>query len=486
MQVTETSSEGLKHEFTVVIGADEISDKMAAKLEVLKDQVRLPGFRPGKVPVDLLRKRYGPSVMGEVLEETVNTSVQQALAERELHPAIKPNIEITKFEDGSDLEFKLSVEVVPEIEPMDFSKLEVERLKVEITDEDVNEVLQRLADRQKSFSPVARNRKAKPGDAVLIDFVGKIDGETFEGGSGTDFQLELGSGSFIPGFEDQIIGAKGGDHVEVKVNFPADYGAAELAGKEAVFEVDVKEVQEAQPAAIDDELATKVGMETLDSLKEAVKAQIQQENDGLARARLKRALLDALEEGHDFEVPPGMVEAEFEGIWQQVEEQRKKGEDDDEAEVEDAGKSDDELKTEYRAIAERRVRLGLLLSEVGQRNNIDVQEDEVKRALMERARSFPGHERQVLEYYQQQPEAMNELRAPIYEDKVVDFITEIAKVTERTVTREELLAEPEEDQSEGAKKATGGKAEEKATGKAKPAKPAKKKATAKKDDSAKE
>jgi len=338
MQVTETVSEGLKRAYTIVVDARDINEKIQDKLQMLSEQVRLPGFRPGHVPVGLLKKRFGPSVTGEVIEEAVTGSSRQALAERNLRPAVQPSIEITKFEEGADLEYTMSLEIMPEFEPMDFSKMELERLKVEVTDAEVDAALKQLAEQQKSFTAVARNRKSKEGDALLIDFVGKIGGEAFEGGSGEDFQLELGSGTFIPGFEDQLIGAKGGDHVDVKVTFPESYGAEELAGKEAVFEVDVKEVREPAEAAIDDDFATKLGLENLTALRDAIRPQLEQENNNLARARLKRSLLDKLEEGHDFEVPEGMVNSEFEAIWNQIEAQRKSMGAGDE---DDAGKSDD-------------------------------------------------------------------------------------------------------------------------------------------------
>ncbi len=482
MQVTETASEGLKREYTIVLAAKEIDEKISSKLQTLSEQVQLPGFRPGKVPVGLLKKRFGASVTGEVIEEAVTSSSQQTLMERDLRPATQPSIEITKFEEGTDLEYTMSVEIMPDFEPMDFSKLEIERLKVEVTDDEVDAALKQLAEHQKSFTKVARNRKSKAGDALLIDFVGKVDGEAFEGGAGTDFQLELGSNTFIPGFEDQLIGAKGGDQVEVKVAFPDDYGAAELAGKDAVFEVDVKEVQEASEAAIDDDLATKMGLENLAALREAIKPQMEQENNNLSRARLKRELLDKLEDGHDFPVPDGMVKSEFDAIWSQIEEQRKAsgvGEDDD------AEKSDDELKAEYQAIAERRVRLGLVLAEVGRANNIEIQQDELQRAVFEQARNYPGQERQVMEFYEKNPQAVDQLRAPIFEDKVVDFIVEMAKVTDKTVNREELMKDPDEEASEDAKAKPKSKSKSAKSG-AKKAAAKTTKTKAKKDDTADE
>ncbi len=440
MQVTETSAEGLKRAYTIVVDAKDIEGRIDARIGEIAQTANLPGFRPGKVPLSLLKQRYGDSVMGEVLEEAVNTGTTQALTDNELRPAIQPKIEVTKFEKGEDLEYTVEVEVMPTIEATDFSKISLERLKVEPGDAEVQDAIQRLADAQKTFV-VEEGRKAADGDAVVIDFVGSVDGEEFEGGKAEDYTIELGSGTFIPGFEPQLVGSKAGDHVKVEVSFPEEYGAAELAGKQAVFEVDVKEVKVAETAAIDDAMAERMGLENLEALQTAIREQIGSDFDNVARTRMKRELLDQLADTHDFDVPEGMVDQEFEAIWQQIEQQRAAGN----AEEEDADKSEDELKEEYRGIAERRVRLGLLLADVGEKNNIEVQQEEVNRAMAEQARQFPGQERQFVEFYQQNPEAMNQLRAPIFEDKVVDFVVELASVTERSVTADELMKEPEED-----------------------------------------
>ena len=439
MQVTETSAEGLKRAYTIVVDAKDIEGRIDARIGEIAQTANLPGFRPGKVPLSLLKQRYGDSVMGEVLEEAVNTGTTQALTDNELRPAIQPKIEVTKFEKGEDLEYTVEVEVMPTIEATDFSKISLERLKVEPGDAEVQDAIQRLADAQKTFV-VEEGRKAADGDAVVIDFVGSVDGEEFEGGKAEDYTIELGSGTFIPGFEPQLVGSKAGDHVKVEVSFPEEYGAAELAGKQAVFEVDVKEVKVAETAAIDDAMAERMGLENLEALQTAIREQIGSDFDNVARTRMKRELLDQLADTHDFDVPEGMVDQEFEAIWQQIEQQRAAGN----AEEEDADKSEDELKEEYRGIAERRVRLGLLLADVGEKNNIEVQQEEVNRAMAEQARQFPGQERQFVEFYQQNPEAMNQLRAPIFEDKVVDFVVELASVTERSVTADELMKEPEE------------------------------------------
>ncbi|MFT6558535.1 trigger factor [Sneathiella sp.] len=466
MQVTQTSSEGLKRDFTVVVAAAEIESKVTEKLTTVGQQVKLPGFRPGKVPMNILRQRFGRSVMGEILEETVNETSQKALTDNELRPAQQPKIEITKFDEGEDLEFTIEVEIMPEFEPMDFSKLKLEKLVADVADEKVAEALEQIAGQQKNFKKVARNRKAKEGDAVLIDFVGKVDGVAFDGGTAEGHQLELGSGQFIPGFEEQLIGQKGGDEVAVKVTFPENYGSADLAGKDAVFDVTVHEVQEAAPVEIDDDFAKKLGLDDLAALKDAVRGRMEEEYSQLSRQTLKRNMLDALADGHSFEVPPGMKESEFNNIWDQFKQELERSN----QKMEDQDQSEEELKAEYTEIAERRVRLGLLLAEVGRLNNIDVSNEEVQQAMLVQARNFPGQEQQIFEMFQKNPEMQNSLRAPIFEDKVVDFIAELATVSEKKVSVEELTADPDE--------ATEEKPKKKAAAKKAPAKkaPAKKKA----------
>ena len=448
MQVEEIKIEGLRREFKVAVDATEIEEKISYRLEEYAKTVKMPGFRPGKVPISLLRKRYGDSLRGEVLEQAVNDSSNQTIAERGLRPAGQPKIEVTSFDDGGDLEYTMEFDVIPEIEPCDFSKISLERLIVSVDQKEIDEAIERLAGMHKTSEPVSAARKSKSGDVVVIDFVGKVDGETFAGGSAEDYQLELGSGSFIPGFEDQVIGTKVGDHIEVKVSFPEEYGAAELAGKDAVFDVDVKELRETTPAVIDDELAKKFGKETLKELREAVNEERQREFRDVARMRLKRSLLDELANVHDFEIPESLASEEFDSIWQQYESQRDGGELDED----DAAKSDDEHKTEFREIAERRVRLGLLLSEVGRLNDIQIDQDAINQRLFQEAQRYQGQEQQVLEFYRGNPQAMQSLTAPLYEDKVIDFILELAKVEDRTVSLEELLAEPEEAEKKPAKK----------------------------------
>ncbi len=469
MQVTQTSSEGLKRDFTVVVEAAEIEGKVTEKLVEVGASVKLPGFRPGKVPMNILRQRFGRNVMGEILEGTVNEASQSVLNDNDLRPAQQPKIEITKFDEGADLEFTIEVEVMPDFEPGDFSKLKLEKQVAEVEDAKVDEALEQIAGSQKNFKKVARNRKAKEGDALLMDFVGKIDGEPFEGGSAEGHQLELGSGQFIPGFEEQLIGHKGDEEVDVTVSFPDNYGAAHLAGKEAVFSVKIHEVQESAEVEINDEFATKLGLESLDALKENIKGRIQEDYNQLSRQTLKRSMLDALAEMHDFDVPPGMAETEFNSIWEQFEKELERtGE-----KLADQDQSEEELREEYQAIAARRVRLGLVLAEVGRLNNIDVSNEEVQQAMLAQARNYPGQEQQVFEMFQKNPEMQNSLRAPIFEDKVVDFIAELATVTEKKVSFEELTADPDEQEKPKAKK------------KAAPKKAAPKKAAAKKDDAEK-
>jgi trigger factor len=462
MQVTETSNEGLRREFTIVVPKDDIEIRLVARLTEVGQSVNVPGFRPGKVPVSILRKRYGEAVRGEILEQTIQDTIQRAIADNELRPAMEPQIDLVTFEDGADLEYKMTVDVIPDIEQPDFGKLELERLVVAVPNDDVDQAIQRIADQQKNFV-AEEGRAAAEGDQVLMDFVGKIDGEAFDGGSAEGMELELGSGRFIPGFEDQLIGVKAGESRAVNVDFPEDYPAETLAGKAAVFDVDVKEVQTAAPAVIDDEFAKSMGADSLDALKGMIRDQIGSEYEQISKGRLKRVLLDKLADMSDFEVPPGLLDGDFEGIWKQVEEAKEK----DQLDEDDKGLSDDELRDRYRDIAMRRVRLGLLLSEIGRQNELTVNQDDLNRAMAEQARRFPGQEAQVMQFYQQNPQAMQELQAPIFEEKVVDYIIELAKVTERSVTSEELLADPDggDDAASGAKKAK--KAKKKAKGKKK-------------------
>ncbi|WP_033069829.1 trigger factor [Thalassospira australica] len=473
MQVTETKNEGLAREFKVVVPAAQIEEKVVAKLDEIKDQVRLPGFRPGKIPAKLLRQRYGQAVMGEILEAAVNENTGKVLADNELRPAVQPKIEVTKFDEGGDLEFDIAVEVIPAIEAMDFKKLKLTREVVELDDSKVNETLERIASAQGTTEPLKRKRKSKAGDVVVIDFLGKIDGEAFEGGKAEDYELELGSGSFIEGFEDQLTGVNAGDELVVKVKFPDEYGAAELAGKDAEFDVTVKEIKEKKAAELDDELAKKLGQDSLDALKEAIRTDYGREYESVARQKMKRQLLDALAENHSFDLPVSLVDNELEGIIGQIKQAREAGQEDEETK----GKSEEELTEEFREIAERRVLLGLLLAEVGRENDIQVTQEDVNKALVTEAQKYPGQEQQVIEFYKNNPQALQGLQGPVYEDKVVDYIVELAKVEDKTVTVEELLKPEEEDEApkkkSAAKKAPAKKdAEKKAPAKKAPAKKA--------------
>jgi trigger factor len=441
MQVTEISSEGLKREFQVVVASNDIKSKIELRLEELGRTVNLPGFRPGKVPMPVLRKRFGQSVLGEVIERAVSDSSNQAMNERGLRPAIQPKVEITSFAEGGDLQYKMAVELLPEIKPMNFSELALERLKPEISDEEINKAATGIAEANRKTEKIADDRAAQKGDVVVIDFVGKVDGVEFPGGAAKDHRLELGSNQFIPGFEDQLVGRKAGTTGDVNVAFPKEYGNDKLAGKDAVFSVTVKEIHQKLPAVVDDDFAKGLGLEDLATLKKALGDQLTRDFSNRARTKLKRQLLDKLAASHDFPVPQGMADIEFEQIWNNVEEARKRGDQDPSI----TGKDDEALKKEFREIAERRVRLGLLLSEVGRLNNIEVSQEEVNRKLIEEARRFPGQERKVVEYYRNNPEMLAQLRAPLFEEKVVDFIIEMAKVTDKPVPTSEVMKEDEED-----------------------------------------
>ena len=434
MQVTETLTEGLKRQFRVVVPAADIEGKVKTRLSELAKSVKLPGFRPGKVPESLMRQRYGQSVTGEVLQATVNEATTKAVTDRGLKAALQPKVEIVSFEEGKDLEYKVDVEVLPEFEPSDLGAIALEKVVIEVTDGQINEAIERLAKSQKSSKPLEAPRAAKEGDLLILDFNGTVDGEEQPGMKASDQRLELGSKQFIPGFEEQLVGAKAGEDREVKVTFPADYPAEKLQGKEAIFKVQVKDIQEVVHKAIDDELAKAVGMDDLAQLKSRVQEQLTREHAQLARSLVKRKLLDALAAAHTFDVPAGMVDLEFDSIWKQIEADKEAGR----LDPEDQGKSDETLKSEYRAIAERRVRLGLLLSEVGRRNGVEVAQDELNAAIVREVQRFPGQEDKVLDYLRKTPQAVASIRAPIYEDKVIDYIIGIAKTTEKTVSLEDF------------------------------------------------
>ena len=440
MQVTELSAEGLKHQFKIVVPASDLTSKIDERLAEMAKTAALPGFRPGKVPVSLLKKQYGQALFGEAVEAAVNTSTAKAIEDRGLKPALQPRVDLKQLEEGKDVEFEVVVEVLPEIGKLDFSGIELERLKAEVPAKDIDEALDRIAKANREQKPVDPPRPAQKGDSIKLDFVGSVDGTEFPGGAATDYVLEIGSGSFIPGFEDQLVGAEVGRTVEVKVTFPADYGAAELAGKDAVFKCTIKELNEFVDKPADDELAKKNNFENLEAMRKAVSERIGQDYSQISRSMIKRNLLDKLADLHKFQVPEGLIEGEFNAIWARIEEAKKNGQ-----KLED---DEEKMRKEYREIAERRVRLGLLLADVGRSNSIDVTPEELNQAVMREAMRYPGQERQVLEFYGKNAELKDQLRAPIFEEKTVDFILELAKVSEKTVTPEELLKAAREAEEE--------------------------------------
>src|SRR3954454_2254962 len=541
MNVIETSAEGLKREFKITVPANEVEEQIAKRLDEVGRMVRIPGFRPGKVPIPLLRKRYGAAVRGEVLESAVQDSSAAAIRDRNLRPALPPRYELVASDEGADLEYTLSLEVLPDLPTPDFSTLGLEKLVVQVPEEEIQKALERLAESQRKSEPV--ERPAETGDIVVADTVGHTGDEEIPGSRGEGREIDLGGEGLLPGFSDQLLGVSAGEQREVKITFPPEAGP-EMAGKEGVFQVSVKEVRHRLPAAIDDTLAEAVGLESLDELRQEIRQRMQRDYDNVARQRLKRVLLDKLAERYDFPVPPGMVDMEFTSIWRQYEAERdarrqiaaQAAENRNEAEMQpadagpidggpiDAGnviapeetalegasdrapataeaakpaehetdvaghhaiphpgassepvdaaaiiapeetalegasdtepgavgntEDDEKNRQEFRRIAERRVRLGLLLAEVGRNNNIQVSQEELNQALLQEARRHPGYERQVFDYYRQNSDALNNLRVPIFEDKVVDLIFELAKPTERSVTPQELMAAGQDQDTE--------------------------------------
>ncbi len=447
MQITQTKKEDLKHEYTVTMTGAEIDEKINEKLQEIGKTVNLPGFRPGKAPLALLKSKYGKAVMGEVLELAVNDSTLKAINENELRPAMRPKIEVKTFDEKDGLEYTMAIELLPEIKLADFKSIKLEKLTAKPEAKAVKETLNRIASSNKGSEKVEENRAAKTGDIVVIDFDGTVDGKPFPGMKGEGFPLELGSKSFIDTFEDQLVGAKAGDHKTVKVTFPENYGEEKLRGVAAVFEVDVKELRVPAAAKVDDEFAKSMGFENLAKLEEVIEQQMQKEYDQVARVNVKRALLDALDEAHDFTVPAGMVEAEFEGIWNQL------MHDHEHNHAHDHEHGSEEEKQEYRDIAGRRVKLGLVLAEVGRINKIEVTNEEIQQAVINEARRYPGKERQVFEFYQKNEQALEGLRAPIYEDKVIDFVLERINMETRQVDIEELTKAAEQESPKKAKSA---------------------------------
>jgi trigger factor len=454
MQVTETLSEGLKHEFKVNVPASDLDAKADARLVDLKDKVRINGFRPGKVPVSHLKKVYGRSVMAETIDQTIRDTNTQIFTERGFRLATEPKItmpteqkEVEQILSGkSDLTYTVSIEVVPAIQLADFKSFKVEKPVAEVSDADVDEAIKRIADQNRSYAAKGEGAKAESGDRVTINFKGTIEGVPFDGGTGENIQVTIGSNTFIPGFEEQLIGIAAGDTRALKVSFPKNYASEKLAGQPAEFETTATLLEAPQETAVNDEFAKTLGLESLDKLKQAARERLAAEFAGATRQRVKRMLLDRLDESHRFEAPPSLIDEEFNLMWTSIK-----------AEMESGGKTfadenttEEAAKEEYRKIADRRVRLGLVLSEIGEKNKITVTDDEVSRAVIERARQVPGREKEVWDYYRNNANALAQLRAPIYEDKVVDFILELANVTEKKVSREELYKDEEAEEKSAA------------------------------------
>ncbi len=446
MQVKQLKQDGLSHELEVTVEANDIASRVEKRLQEVSKTINLPGFRPGKAPMSLMKQKYGKAVLGEVLEAAVNETSQKALEDKKIMPALQPKIEVTSFDEDKDLVYTMAVETLPEIEVKDYKGFKLTKYVAKADDAAIDDALKRIASMRKTSEKVKEDRATKKGDIAVIDFKGRTADDNVEhpGMASEGHQLELGSNQFIPGFEDQLIGKKAGDEVEVKVSFPEEYGAAELAGRDAIFDCKVHEIRESIEATVDDEFAKSLGLDDLDALRKAVEEQSNQEFENHSRMKLKKELLDQLDAEHKFEVPQGMKDMELENILQQVKmDGQQRGVDQEPT---------DEEKEELAEIADRRVRLGLVLSEIGNENNIKVADAELQKAVIEEAQKYPGQEKQVFDYFAKNREALESLRAPIYEDKVVDFILELATVTEKEVTAEELTAEDEEEAPKAKKK----------------------------------
>ncbi|CAH1672525.1 MULTISPECIES: trigger factor [unclassified Chelatococcus] len=452
MQATQTRADGLKREFKVVVPAAELETKLAGELSGLKDRVRINGFRPGKVPMAHLRKLYGRAVMADVVQNTVNEANRKIIEDNSLKLANEPKVTLSEDKDEveaimeakGDLAYTVALEILPAFQLKDLSDIAITRETAEVTDAEVDEALTRMARQNRAFVAKPEGEAAATGDRVTIDFVGTIDGEAFEGGSSEGVQVEIGSGGFIPGFEEQLVGAKAGDDVTVSATFPEEYPAKQLAGKSASFAVKVKDVSSAAEVTVDEDFAKGFGLESLDKLKEAVRSSIERDYTAQSRRKVKKVLLDALDAKYDFELPPSLVEQEFDGVWRQVENDMKQTG----RTFADDETTEEEAKAEYQRIAERRVRLGLVLAEIGEQAAVKVADDEVTQAVVERARQFPGQEKLVWDYYRKNPQALAEVRAPIFEEKVVDHILSQVSVTDNVVSREALFAD-EESESDG-------------------------------------
>lgn len=464
MQVTELKKETLNVQYEVKVTAQDIDKEVDAKVEEVSKTIKKPGFRPGKVPVAMVKKQYGKALLGEVLEKVVNDTTAKIIEEKGLRPALQPKIEVKEFDEGKDLVYTMAVDLLPEFEVVDLKSLKLEKPVAKVEKKAVDEALERIAGSNRETEAVTEARATKKGDILVIDFHGRTakDNKPHPGMHAHDAQLELGSGQFIPGFEDQLVGKKVGDKVEVKVTFPEQYHAAELAGQDAIFDTEIKEIRQAKPVEINDEFAQKLGLDNEKALRDIIEKQMQSEYDGFSRQKVKRALLDSLDDSHDFEIPAGMKDMEYQNILMQVKMERQ-------ADLKDGELTlTAEEEEELQAIAERRVRLGLVLSEVGRANNVKITDQELQRAVIMEAQRYPGQEAQVFEYYRKNRQALDALRAPVFEDKVVDFILELASVSETPVSIEALTKEEDEDESylEKKKAKKGGEAKPKAKKKA--------------------
>ena len=454
MQVTQTHAEGLKREFEIVLPTQDLSTRMQDQLGEMQGKARIKGFRPGKVPVAHLKRLYGRSIMAEVLQKAVEEARTKMIEDNKLRIAGEPKFDVDgdenvlerALEEKGDLKFKVALEVLPKVDVGPLDDIAIEKLVADVPDEEVDRIVELLANQSRSFEPKGAGAVAAKGDKVTIDFVGKVGDETFDGGTGNDVDLVLGSNSFIPGFEDQVIGMGEGESRSVHVTFPAEYGAPALAGKEANFGVTLKVISAPGELTLDDAFAKTFGSESIDDLKTSVRGNIAKDYGMASRAKWKRALLDALDKRYAFELPQGLVEQEFAAIWRQVEaEQKQSGKS-----FEDEDTTEEAAKADYHKIAERRVRLGLVLAEIGEEAGVKVSQEEMNQALMERVRQFPGQEKEVWDYYRNNPQAMAQIQAPLFEDKVVDHILTKAQVTERKVTKDELTAEDEGDEKSAA------------------------------------
>ncbi len=456
MKATELKSEKLKKNYSVVIPAADFEKNIDSQIAKIAKNTKIPGFRPGKAPKEMLKQKYRASVLGEVLDDMVRDATEEVIKENKLNPVMAPNIKVTKFEDGKDVEFELSIELMPEIKIGDLSAIKLEKLMAEVPAEEVEKALDYIAKSRRETVKVEEDRAAQKGDTVVIDFVGSIDGVEFKGGKGNNYPLELGSNAFIPGFEDQLIGKKAGDKVDVKVTFPENYHAKDLAGKDSVFAVEIKELRANKPVEINDEFAKSLGEESLDKLKASIAERIKSDYEAASKMKLKRQLLDNLDSEYKFEVPAGLVDAEYKSIVNQYE-QAKKYNQLDESEK---SKSEDDLMAEYKDIAVRRVKLGLLLSEIGKDAKINITPDDINKAIMAEAKKYPGQEKAVFDYYLKNKQAIEALKAPVFEEKIVDYVLSKSNVSEKTVSIEELYSFDEDNKK--AKKSSAKKSEEKA------------------------